>query len=126
MLRGMLGNKPMAEWIAQSALSHQHPTNRLLHTLGIPLIVASLAMGIVGFAVPSLWPAAGAVFILGLGAAVCRSRIREEAAGILQGLAIPVCGSPLVVGQDVGPRVTESAERTRRDIHPRKRGTADS
>ncbi len=65
MLRGMLGNKPMAEWIAQYALSHQHPTNRLLHTLGIPMIVASIAMGIVGFAVPSLWPAAGALFVLG-------------------------------------------------------------
>jgi uncharacterized membrane protein YGL010W len=31
------------EWIARYATSHQHPVNRLCHTLGIPLIVISIA-----------------------------------------------------------------------------------
>jgi uncharacterized membrane protein YGL010W len=29
----MLGSRPMSEWIARYAESHQHPVNRLCHTL---------------------------------------------------------------------------------------------
>lgn len=32
-----LGGRPMEEWVARYATSHQHPINRLCHTLGIPL-----------------------------------------------------------------------------------------
>lgn len=38
----MLGNRTNEEWIAQYSRSHQHPVNRACHTVGIPLIVASL------------------------------------------------------------------------------------
>ena len=38
----MLGGKTWDQWIAQYALSHQHPVNRFCHTVGIPLIVLSL------------------------------------------------------------------------------------
>lgn len=38
----MLGNRPMSDWIARYSASHQHPVNRLSHTIGIPLIVISL------------------------------------------------------------------------------------
>jgi len=39
----MLGGRTSEQWIAQYATSHQHPVNRLCHTLGIPLIVMSIA-----------------------------------------------------------------------------------
>ena len=40
----MLGNRSWDEWIRQYATSHQHPVNRICHTLGIPMIVLSLAL----------------------------------------------------------------------------------
>jgi uncharacterized membrane protein YGL010W len=62
----MLGNRPMTEWVAQYSESHQHPVNRVLHTLGIPLIVVSLVAALVGVIVmPSLLPIAGGLFLLG-------------------------------------------------------------
>lgn len=61
----MLGNRPMTEWIAQYSESHQHPVNRLLHTLGIPMIAIALAVGIAGLLVPWLLPIAAALFVLG-------------------------------------------------------------
>ena len=61
----MLGNKPMSDWIAQYALSHQHPTNRLLHTLGIPMIAVSILLAVVAVMVPQLWIVAGALFVIG-------------------------------------------------------------
>jgi uncharacterized membrane protein YGL010W len=56
----MLGNKTSDEWIAQYATSHQHPVNRACHTVGIPLIVVSIALGVAGF-----WRTALALFVLG-------------------------------------------------------------
>jgi uncharacterized membrane protein YGL010W len=62
----MLGNRPMTEWVALYSNSHQHPVNRMLHTLGIPLIVVSLVAALVGVIVmPSLLPIAGGLFLLG-------------------------------------------------------------
>ena len=55
----------MSEWIAQYALSHQHPANRLLHTIGIPMIAISILLALAGIAVPSLWPVAGVLFVVG-------------------------------------------------------------
>jgi len=52
------------EWVAQYATSHQHPVNRLCHTLGIPLIVVSLAMFAVSIVVAGLWKWALALFVL--------------------------------------------------------------
>ncbi len=51
--------------IAQYARSHQHPFNRLCHTLGIPLIVLSLAVAAAAVALPSLWGAALGLFAAG-------------------------------------------------------------
>ena len=39
---GVMGGRTSEEWIAQYATSHQHPVNRVCHTLGIPLIVISM------------------------------------------------------------------------------------
>lgn len=43
----MLGNRTWDEWIAQYATSHQHPVNRFCHTIGIPMILLSLVVGVV-------------------------------------------------------------------------------
>jgi uncharacterized membrane protein YGL010W len=60
-----LGDKSMDQWIAQYAQSHQHPVNRLCHTIGIPMIVSSLLLFIVAIAVPGLWPVPLALFVVG-------------------------------------------------------------
>jgi len=56
----MLGNRTSEEWIAQYSQSHQHPVNRFCHTIGIPMIVTSIAIGVVGF-----WRTALVLFVLG-------------------------------------------------------------
>jgi uncharacterized membrane protein YGL010W len=61
----MLGNRSSEQWIAQYASSHQHPVNRAFHTLGIPTILLSLPIFLVGIFVHGLWPYALALFVLG-------------------------------------------------------------
>lgn len=61
----MLGGKTSEQWIAQYASSHQHPVNRMCHTFGIPLIVTSVALFIVGFIYRPLWKWALALFLFG-------------------------------------------------------------
>ncbi len=61
----MLGGKSSDEWVAQYATSHQHPINRLCHTLGIPLIVVSLILSPVALAVTGFWPVPAGLFVLG-------------------------------------------------------------
>jgi uncharacterized membrane protein YGL010W len=56
----MLGNRTSEQWIAQYSESHQHPVNRFCHTIGIPMIVTSIAIGVAGF-----WRTALALFVLG-------------------------------------------------------------
>jgi uncharacterized membrane protein YGL010W len=61
----MPGGRTSEEWIAQYATSHQHPVNRMCHTLGIPTIVVSLALFVATIFVHSLlWYAVG-LFVLG-------------------------------------------------------------
>ena len=61
----MATNRTSDEWVAQYATSHQHPVNRLCHTLGIPMIVVSLAMFAVSMAVAGLSKWALGLFVLG-------------------------------------------------------------
>ena len=61
----MLGNRSWDDWIAQYSTSHRHPVNRVCHTIGIPLIVLSLALFVASFFVHRLWPIAAALFIIG-------------------------------------------------------------
>jgi uncharacterized membrane protein YGL010W len=53
------------EWIAAYADSHRHPVNRMCHTVGIPLIVVSIALAVVAIPVASLRPVAAVVFVVG-------------------------------------------------------------
>lgn len=61
----MLGNRPMSEWIARYAQSHQHPVNRFCHTLGIPLIAVSVPLFAAALFAHGLWPWAVALFVVG-------------------------------------------------------------
>jgi len=61
----MFGGRTNEQWIAQYAGSHQHPVNRICHTLGIPLIVLSIAGLITSVFVHALWPYAAGLFVLG-------------------------------------------------------------
>ncbi len=61
----MLGNKPMAEWLEQYGHSHQHPVNRLFHTIGIPMIAVSLPLFVVAIFVSGFWLVPTALFVVG-------------------------------------------------------------
>jgi uncharacterized membrane protein YGL010W len=61
----MFGGRSWDEWIAQYASSHQHPINRLCHTLGIPLIVLSIPAFILSFWVEGFWVVALGLFVVG-------------------------------------------------------------
>jgi len=61
----MFAGKTWDEWIHQYAQSHQNAVNRVCHTIGIPLIAASLPVFVAGFFANKLWWAALAMFVLG-------------------------------------------------------------
>jgi len=61
----MLAGKSWNEWITQYAQSHQHPVNRLCHTLGIPLIAVAVVMLAAAPFIESLWWLALALFGVG-------------------------------------------------------------
>jgi uncharacterized membrane protein YGL010W len=61
----MLGNRTTQEWITQYSSSHQHPVNRLCHTLGIPLILLSLATLLLTPFYHRAWQVALALFVVG-------------------------------------------------------------
>ena len=43
------------DWIAEYAQSHQHPVNRLCHTVGIPMIAVSLLIALAGVFLARPW-----------------------------------------------------------------------
>jgi uncharacterized membrane protein YGL010W len=61
----MLGNRSWDDWIAQYSISHQNPVNRLCHTIGIPLILLSLAVLLATVFLHRLWPVALGLFLVG-------------------------------------------------------------
>jgi uncharacterized membrane protein YGL010W len=65
MEAGMLGGRTTEQWIADYGRSHQHPFNRLCHTLGIPLIAISIVLFGVALFVRGFWPVPLALFVFG-------------------------------------------------------------
>ena len=61
----MLGGRSSAEWIAQYSSSHQHPINRICHTLGIPSILLFAIIFLAGIFVHKLWLYAAGLFVAG-------------------------------------------------------------
>ena len=61
----MLGGRTSEQWVAQYATSHQHPVNRVCHTLGIPTIVISLVLFVASIVYHPLWKFALGLFVFG-------------------------------------------------------------
>ena len=61
----MLGNKTWEQWIEEYSKSHEHPVNRLTHTIGIPMIALSLPLFVVAIFVSGFWVAPVALFSVG-------------------------------------------------------------
>ncbi len=61
----MFFGKPWSEWIAEYAESHQNPTNRVLHTLGIPMIAVSILLVLIMPIIHLGWTLPVLLFILG-------------------------------------------------------------
>ncbi len=61
----LLSKRGWEDWIAEYARSHQHPVNRRCHTVGIPLIAASVLLLPVTLVVSRAWIVAAALFVLG-------------------------------------------------------------
>src|SRR6188472_3606341 len=59
------GGRTWDDWISRYALSHQHPVNRVCHTLGIPLIVLSLPLLVASVFFHNWWPFAIGLFAIG-------------------------------------------------------------
>jgi uncharacterized membrane protein YGL010W len=53
------------EWLARYSESHQNPTNRLCHTIGIPLVATAVALTPVLVFVPQWWSVAAGLFVVG-------------------------------------------------------------
>jgi uncharacterized membrane protein YGL010W len=60
-----LGGRSWDDWIAQYTTSHQHPINRVCHTVGIPLIALSIPLFGVALLVPGFWKIPVALFVVG-------------------------------------------------------------
>ena len=60
-----LGGRSWDEWITRYGRSHEHPVNRVCHTIGIPLIALSLPLFLAALVVPGLWRLALALFVVG-------------------------------------------------------------
>ena len=61
----MLGNRTWDDWIREYSEGHQHPANRLCHTIGIPMIALSILLLPLGFFAAALWWASAALFVVG-------------------------------------------------------------
>jgi uncharacterized membrane protein YGL010W len=61
----MFFGRSWQDWITEYAQSHQNPVNRLLHTLGIPMIAISIPLFSVALFVPGFWVWPVALFVVG-------------------------------------------------------------
>ena len=61
----MMGGRSWDEWIAEYAEAHQHPVNRVAHSIGIPMIALAILLIPVSFFVSRLWMISLALFVIG-------------------------------------------------------------
>ncbi len=59
-----MSEQAQRDWVGEYAQSHQHPVNRLCHSIGIPMIAVSILLGIASI-YWRLWMYALALFELG-------------------------------------------------------------
>ena len=90
------------EWVREYSAGHQNPVNRACHTVGIPLIAISILLLPVELWLAGTWRVAAMLFVAGWVFQFVGHAFETEAARVLQGLALPVCRSSLVVRKDAG------------------------
>src|SRR5712691_8492917 len=61
----MFDDKSSDQWLEEYSQSHQHPVNRFCHSIGIPLIIASLVFALAGVFAHGLWLFASVLFVAG-------------------------------------------------------------
>ena len=61
----VMGRESWDEWVGEYAQAHQHPVNRACHTIGIPMIAASVPLFAVGIFVPPVLALAAFLFVVG-------------------------------------------------------------
>lgn len=61
----LFSERSWEEWVSEYAESHRHPVNRLLHTLGIPMIVLAIITLPLALIWPGLYKVDLALFIIG-------------------------------------------------------------
>ncbi len=61
----MMGGRSWDEWIEEYAEGHQHPVNRLMHSIGIPMIAVAMLLVPVCFFIGGLWRIALGLFVIG-------------------------------------------------------------
>jgi uncharacterized membrane protein YGL010W len=53
------------DWVREYGHSHEHPTNRVCHTIGIPMIALAVPLAVVAAFWHALWPLPVALFVVG-------------------------------------------------------------
>jgi uncharacterized membrane protein YGL010W len=61
----LMSSRTWHDWLAQYAESHQHPANRLCHTVGIPIVALSVALVPVLVFEPGIWSVVLGAFVVG-------------------------------------------------------------
>ena len=61
----MMGGRSWDDWIDEYQKAHQHPANRITHSIGIPMIALSILLIPVCFFVSRLWMLAVSLFVIG-------------------------------------------------------------
>ena len=61
----MMGGRSWDDWIDEYQKAHQHPANRITHSIGIPMIALSILLIPVCFFVGRLWILALTLFAIG-------------------------------------------------------------
>jgi uncharacterized membrane protein YGL010W len=60
-----MGRDSWDSWLADYSKSHQHPVNRFCHTIGIPTVAGSVALGLASLIAPPLIFPAAFLFVAG-------------------------------------------------------------
>ncbi|MEZ5307997.1 MAG: DUF962 domain-containing protein [Pyrinomonadaceae bacterium] len=61
----MMGGRTWDEWIEEYETGHQHPMNRLTHSIGIPMIALSLLLIPTCFFITGVWRFSLLLFVVG-------------------------------------------------------------
>lgn len=64
-LESIFRGRSMESWIEEYEAGHQHPVNRGLHLVGIPLLLVSLPLFVAAMFLPRFWRVPAALFLLG-------------------------------------------------------------